>query len=732
MNIRTRLLLLVLAVWLPAAIAFGLQARATYVREAGAALQQIEEQARAANFIVERELDKRVVQAATLAASSAVRDGDMRRFHDEASAAVQGTDNWVFVVDKDRQLLNTRVPFDEMQPLRRPANAPLQSERPGVFFSPNGPVMKRPVIAVFAPSRGADGSLYNVGVAFEPAVVQSILDQYRYPEGALAAVMDGTHRVMARTRDPQKWIGTGATGDLRLRAEAGQAGFAASVTLDGVPSLTYLSPPNRYGWTIVIALPQAGLTAAAQRATVQALAASAALLLIGLGLALYAARRISQPVLQLSEAAAELGRGSVPPRLATGVAEADDVSAVLQDAGLRIRSATQTLEERVADAVRQAEEAQARLLEAQKHEAIGRLTGGIAHDFNNLLQTISTGLQVIERAPLEGRHARVLQSAKRATAKAGDLIRQMLTFRRSPALQPRAVDLNDLLLKSQELTAKAAGERITLSAAVDPHLPPLFVDPVQLELALLNLVFNARDAMPDGGRVVVAARRATPQQAAPLGGGAFVCLEVADDGPGMPPDVRSRAFDPYFTTKPIGAGSGLGLSQVLALARQSGGNASIDSAPGAGTRVTLLLPVADAAPVEAAPAAPVSGPGEPPRPLTVLMVEDDALVASVVVAALEAAGHRVELCATADDAMAALSGERAFDVLFTDVVMPGRMTGLDLIAWCRLHRPGLPAVVASGYSAQQADGDVTVIAKPYEIEALLAALQQAARASLAR
>ena len=716
--------MLVLAVWLPAAIAFGLQARATYVREAEAALKRIEEQAQAINFVVERELDKRVVRAMTLAASTAVRDGDLRSFHDEAAGAVRGTEDWVFLVDRGHQLINTRVPFEQMQPLPRPAGAPLQSDGAGVFFSARGPLLQRPVIAVFAPSRTSSGRLYNVGVSFEPAVVQSLLDQYRYPEGALAAVMDGNHRVMARTRDPQKWIGTGATGDLRRRAEAGESGFAASVTLDGVPSLTYLSPPSRYGWTVVVALPSAGLTAAAQRATVQALAASAVLLTLGLGLALYAARRISGPVLQLSEAAAELGRGAVPPPLVTGVAEADNVGAVLHDAGQRMRAAKQTLEERVAQAVQQAEEAQARLLEAQKHEAIGRLTGGIAHDFNNLLQTIGTGLQVIERAPLDGRQARVLQSAKRATAKAGELIRQMLAFRRSPALQPQAVDLSDLLLKSQELTAKAAGERIALSAAIDPQLPPLFVEPVQLELALLNLVFNARDAMPDGGHVAIRAWEAAAEEAAALGGGRFACVEVRDDGPGMAPEVRSRAFEPYFTTKPIGLGSGLGLSQVLAFARQSGGDASIDSAPGAGTCVRLLLPVADAA-VACAPASPAADVEPRNRPLDVLMVEDDALVSSVVVSALEAAGHRVALCTTAEAACTLLSAGRAFDVLFTDVVMPGRMTGLDLVAWCRTHRPGLPSVVATGYTTQQADGDVTVISKPYEVDALLKALDRA-------
>jgi signal transduction histidine kinase/ActR/RegA family two-component response regulator len=618
LEIRTRLLLLVFAVWLPAAAGFGLLARTTYEREADAAMLRVQHAGQSMSLLVERELDQR---------------------------------------------------------------------------------------------------------RLEPEAIQAVLMQQDIPDGGVATVIDDQQRVVARSRDPQKWIGVSATGDLKRRAEAGEAGFAQSVTLDGVASITYLSPPNRYRWAVVIAMPQSLLAAAARRVTFQAVGASGVLLLIGLGLALYGARLIATPVLALRDAAGQLGEGAVPPRLVTGVREADEVSRALHEAGERLHDATRTLEQRVADAVRESQQAQAKLLDAQKHEAIGRLTGGIAHDFNNLLQTISTAHQVLDRTIADATQRRLLQGAMRATSKAADLIRQMLTFGRAQSLDPQPVDLNDLLLRSRELTGKAVGERVVLAATIEPDVPAVFVDPIQLELAILNLVFNARDAMPEGGRILISARPATGDETAALAPGAYVRLAVQDDGPGMDEATRARAFEPYFTTKPVGAGSGLGLPQAQAFARQSGGDIRLDSAPGRGTTVSLYLP-ATSAPGPAAAAAGAVETGR--RPLHVLMVEDDVLVSSVVVPALEREGHRVVPCGTADEAMARLAAGERYDVVFTDVMMPGKLTGMDLVQWCLAHRPGLPVVVATGYTTQQADADVQMLRKPYGLEAVLSALQATA------
>jgi signal transduction histidine kinase len=585
-----------------------------------------------------------------------------------------------------------------------------------VFFTPAGPVRRAPVVALFRAPLGDLPPRYNVGVALEPAAIQALLAQQAAPDGALVSVMDDEQLVMARTRNPDRWLGQSAGPLIKRRARAGVEGFLDSVTLDGVSSLTWTSAPNAYRWNVVVATPKSALGAKARELTLQAVAAAGGLLLIGLALVLAASRRVSGPVRALHEAAAKLRADQVPLRLATGVREVDDISAVLHDAGLHSLEATRTLEQRVADAVQQAEDAQAKLLEGQKHEAIGRLTGGLAHDFNNLLQTISTALQVFERTKDAPPHPRTLDAALRATHRAAQLVRQMLTVGRTRPQQLAAVAFGDFLLGARELVQKAVGQGVALRADVDPALRHLHVDPSQLELALLNLIFNARDAMPGGGRVTVSARNIEGQRAV---------VAVTDTGLGMDEQTLARATDPYFTTKPVGRGSGLGLAQVRGFALQSGGDIRLSSTPGKGTTVEMHLPTIDAPP----PAQAASARASCGRPLRVLMVEDDLLVSSVVVPALEAAGHAVTLSATADEAVERLRGGAAFDVVFTDVVMPGRMSGMDLAAWCREQRPAQPVVVASGYSAQ-ALASVEVLNKPYDVNALLEALDRAAAGRL--
>jgi signal transduction histidine kinase/ActR/RegA family two-component response regulator len=720
-SIRTLLLLLVLAVWLPAVAGFSLLARSTYLREADDARLAIERFAQSLNSLVEVELDKRLAIASTLSASRALHDDQLARFHEEATAAMQHTGNWVVVVDRQQQRLNTRAPFPDYTPIARPA-APFVTEAPRVFFAARSLLTHEPVLVAYAPVHIGGALRYNVGVSFSPTVLQGLMDKPP-PFTSLASVINDQHLIIARSRDPQKWVGRAAGAEIQQRARAGVGSFGETVTLDGVPSLTYVSPPNRHGWNVVLAMPRTSLTESARRLTAQTLAAAGALLLIGLGLAVFVARRVGKPILALQDAAVLLGRDEVPEPLATGVRELDDVSRALVLAGERSHEATLTLQQEVASAVDQARQAQAALLEGQKRETIGRLTGGLAHDFNNLLQTISTGLHIVDRnTAADVPHRRYLEAAMRATGKAADLVKQMMTFGRAQPLKPQPVHLPNFVLQTQELTRKAVGERVQLTAEIEPSLPAVLVDPAQLELALLNLIFNARDAMSDGGAIRIAARMATPAEAATLSGPAYVNLQVSDNGVGMHPETRERAFDPYFTTKPVGAGTGLGLAQVLAFARQSNGDARIESAPGVGTTVMLLLPVTDLAEAVAAPAAAARHTG---RALRILMVEDDSLVSSVVVPALRDGGHEVTHCASADQGLAVLKAQADFDVLFTDVVMPGTLSGLDLVDWCRAHVPAMATVVATGYNTRQTRADVQELRKPYGLVDLLDALHRA-------
>jgi signal transduction histidine kinase len=722
LSIRTLLVLLVLAVWLPALAGFSVLARATYLREVEDARHDVEQMGESIAATIERELDKRVVMATALSASSSLQDQDFRRFHVEASTALKGTGAWALLVDRETQLVNTVLPFEEHVTRRRPSGLPLLKDSPGIIFAPQGAATQRPVLGAFVPEPNSTPPTRNVGVVFDLSAIQTIVDRQKYPNGSVAAVVDQDFVIMARSRDPQKWVGRQAGPEIQRRIRAQEvARFGESVTLDGVPSLTYMTSPNKYGWSVVLALPKHSLTQTADGLMVQVASVSAVILAIGLGMVLYLARRIAGPVVALRDDAVQLGDDAVPPQRAFPVTELTEVSRALHEAGRRSREAKQLLETRVREAVLEARSAQAKLMDGQKREAIGRLTGGLAHDFNNLLQTISVALQVLERDATQSKHTRVLNSARQAPGMAADLVRQMLSFGRERPLKREAVDLAQLFARSQELTDKAVGENIVLSMQVAKGLPTVFVDPAQLELAVLNLVFNARDAMPDGGSISVAAhvRERTGHGDAARAG--HVCVSVTDNGTGMDERTKAHAFEPYFTTKAIGAGSGLGLAQVAAFVRQSEGHAVIDSAVGRGTTVTLCLPIADGPPGEGAQV-PASPPAPRSQPLSILMVEDDALVSDVVVPALEGLGHTVRLCVSGEAACRVLEGGAAFDVLFTDVVMPGRVSGLDLAHWSRTHRPDLPVVVATGYTARDIPPDLEQLRKPYDIDALMLAI----------
>lgn len=716
MGIRARLLVVVLGVWLSAAAGFSLLAWNLHQQRAAADLRQVQEYADGVNRVVERELDKRVVLARTLAASRAAREGDLARFHEEATAATCHSDSWAVMIEPTATRANTLTPFDPA-PVQRSRPGPLISDGVDFLFVPKGSISGKSVITSIVPVPGIAPQRFNVGVIFEVGSIQRLLVDARAPSGALITVVDNDQVIMARSRDSERWVGHPASPAFQQRIRSGGVGFAESTTLDGTPSLTYLSPPNAYGWSVVVAIPQAVLSAAAWRASLKALGASGVLLLLLLGSAVYGARMLSRSAEQLSRASQSLGNNEVPPLMNSGVREFDDVARALHGAGLRARESNRVMEQRVQEAVRAEADAQAKLLQSQKLELVGRLTAGVAHDFNNLLQTMTTAHQVLASAQLGEREQKILSAATRATSKAAELVRQMMMLGRAQGLSPVPVNIADAILKGQDLTSKAMGQSISLTADIEPNLPAVFVDATQLDMTLLNLVFNARDAMPQGGSIRITARAAGTAETFDLAPGTYVRLDVADTGSGMTRETAERAFDPFFTTKAPGSGTGLGLAQVKAFAHHSGGRVLLHSETGKGTRVSLFLPAAPtSASQEASSAQPT--PVVPAGPLKILMVEDDTLVASVVSSALRGAGHEVLVRHTADDALEVLLAEDKYDVLFTDVMMPGAMSGIDLAAWCRRHKPSLRVIVATGYADNLSAVDGPVFRKPYGLAAL--------------
>jgi len=384
-------------------------------------------------------------------------------------------------------------------------------------------------------------------------------------------------------------------------------------------------------------------------------------------------------------------------------------------------------------------DAEEALRQAQKMEALGHLSGAIAHDFNNLLQVISGYLDTL-KAKLAGEHDPGIVEALGTIAAAADrgatLTRHLLAFARKQRLEARVVNLNALVESLRPMIAQAVGPRIKVETTLARDLWNTRLDPVQAEMAILNLLLNARDAMPKGGRVVIRTenRRIEPGASPPapidLPDGAYATLSITDTGIGMPPEILAHALDPFFTTKEAGRGTGLGLSMAYAFMRQSQGGLALASEEGRGTTVTLYFPATEQEP--AARCAPASSPGEARLrgSETILVVEDQPDIAALAEAILSGSGYRVVTAATADDALALIDRGARVDLLFSDLIMPGAMNGVMLAREARRRLPGLRVLLATGFAAELAGqegmpaGEFEVLAKPYRRAELLGRVRE--------
>ena len=367
--------------------------------------------------------------------------------------------------------------------------------------------------------------------------------------------------------------------------------------------------------------------------------------------------------------------------------------------------------------------AEAALRQSQKMEAIGRLTGGVAHDFNNLLMVASSGIDLMDRTEDPKKREALKAGVKQAVERGAALTKQLLAFSRSSALKPEVVDLHVLIESMRVLLELSLREDIQVVIDVPTGLWPVEIDVNELELALLNVAVNARDAMPEGGVLTVSARNVAGRGD---GLGEHVCVAVADTGTGMSQETLSRVFEPFFTTKEVGKGTGLGLSQVYGFARSSGGETRIESEEGVGTTISLCLPrshkplTSAAQPVAKAPSRKSAG--------RILLVEDDDSVAAMVAEMLRELGYRCERSANAAEALKRLEDDARFDIVFSDMVMPGALDGRGLAREIRHRRPEMPVLLTSGYSAAAAQANAEgfqVLAKPYQMAALADALEAA-------
>ncbi len=410
----------------------------------------------------------------------------------------------------------------------------------------------------------------------------------------------------------------------------------------------------------------------------------------------------------------------------------------------------------------------AALMQAQKMEAVGQLTGGVAHDFNNLLTVIVNSLDFLSRSVTETRQVRLVDIAQQAASRGARLTQQLLAFSRRQPLRPDVCNLNDVVTGFETVLRRACGETIDVTIRLTDGLKPVEIDIPQFEAALLNLAVNARDAMPSGGRLTITSDRIVIRQGdkavielagqcalekCPLYGqksrirqsggvglaetksgcaladlpeGEYVFIAVMDTGEGMSASVLERVFDPFFTTKEVGKGTGLGLSQVYGFVTQSGGHISIDSAKGDGTAVWIYLPTTDHEPRRSA--------GDPENRFVhrtggmVLIVEDEAGVRDIAAQLFSDMGFTTLMMGDGPSALEILRSNREIELLFSDIVMPGGMTGLELAQQARALRPDLKVVLASGYPmktllADNTDDNIVFVKKPYRIADLLKVLQ---------
>lgn len=412
--------------------------------------------------------------------------------------------------------------------------------------------------------------------------------------------------------------------------------------------------------------------------------------------------------------------------------ELDRVTADLRDLAssleLKVQERTRDLasaNDRLTAEIAERERAEERLVQAQKMEAVGQLTGGLAHDFNNLLTAVVGSLDLLLRRTDDERLRKLAGNALQAAERGAQLTSQLLAFSRRQRLQPTPINPNDVVSGMGDMLGRTIGPHIRIETRLEPGLWNALADRAQIEVMILNLALNARDAMPSGGRLTISTSNlesVPPALAADLAPGEYVAISVSDTGTGMSAEVQARAFEPFFTTKEQGRGTGLGLSQLYGFAKQSGGTARIQSTEGQGTTVTTYLPRTQVVLTQPETLAP-----RPKRRerMSVLLVDDDDGVREVCAAMLEDIGCKVTAVASGEEALHAL-GSRKFTIMLTDIAMPV-MSGVELAQRTRDLYPDMPVLFASGYADLQVFGEQlseeTVVRKPYRLAELAARVE---------
>jgi len=724
MRIRTRLLLLILAVLLPTFAAAVLAVGYVYLEERRAQENSVKEAVRAFALLVGNELRTREAVLDTLARSPDLAKGELAAFHGHAGSLASISGAAIILHDSGRrQLLSTQVPLGSpLLPLRRASNmdslmARYGADRPLVSDLFTAPADSHHAFVIQVPVHIGGQLRYHLSMSVHAASLQRLLELQRFPAGWMVSVTDRDGRIVARSQEDGQYRGRLVTAVARSHFAARREGVFSNPNLAGIPVQAFYSTVPGADWKVLVSIPKSEL----RRVPLHAAAFLAAIMALVLLLATLAAHRFGRralaPIDYLGRSAEDLGHGRDVVYEPQNVAEFDAVARRMAEASSQIRSAQHLLEQRVAEAVAASERAQSALMRSQKMEALGRLTGGIAHEFNNLLQTLTTALQLAALTATQPKVQALIDTCKRTVSRATALTTRLGAFGRVQEARLLTIDPGEQVRNAMQLIRGVLRQGIRLEVECADDAWPVTIDPLQFDLALLNLAINARDAMPDGGALRIGVRNCALEPTLERTGGDYVRVTVADSGSGMPPDVLAHALDPFFTTKAPGQGTGLGLPQAYAFATQSRGFLALASTVGAGTTIDVYLPRSTQ---PLSPQARSDGAGDGAGAALagarILFVEDDPLVREAVVHGLEEAGFEVLAAPSGDRALAMIEAGLDTDAVFSDIVMPGKLSGIDLAGILHQRRPGLPVVLATGYTDQRiAVPGVQVLAKPYDI-----------------
>lgn len=602
-----------------------------------------------------------------------------------------------------------------------------------------------PFVFVAVPVVRAGGARWRLGTYLDGGDFENVVRDPGVPDNWIVSIVDrqGTH--MRRSHKNEQFAGRPLIPALVHHIADHRTGTLQTVSLEGIDLISTVAYTRTSGWAAAVGLPLAKLEAPLRESLWQLVVIGTLLVASALILAFLVAETLIRAFAALKTSAEALGRGAIVDAPAASIREANIVLQTMQEVSHRLAARTadltdlnNSLEAQVAErtaelvdqmAIRERNESQLRQL--YKQDAIGKLTGGIAHDFNNMLAVVMSGLNLARRR-LERGDANVLEfidGAMNGAENAAKLTQRLLAFSRQQPLRPEVVDANAMVRSTTDMLRRTLPENIEIELVLAGGLWRTFTDLVGLQNAVLNLAVNARDAMPDGGKLTIETGNthlddAYAKDHVEVTAGQYVMVALTDTGVGIPAEILSEVYEPFFTTKEPGRGTGLGLSQVQGFIKQSNGHIKIYSESGHGTTVKLYLPryQGDAAPASS-PSRNSSRVERAAGDHTILLVEDDADVRAATLAVLKELGYAAVEADSGDAALALLDSHPEITLLMTDVVMPG-MNGRQLATEAAARRPGLRVLYTTGYTRNAIvhhgvlDPDVSMIGKPYTLEAL--------------